>query len=553
MTLPSAPSFPEQRRRGLLARIGQRLLAPLRRHTSALARRLTLAVLLFSSSLALLITLAELTTLYREDVRQIELRMGQIRDAYLDSVTHNVWVMDRERIDTLLLGITRLPDFVLAEIRVDGRTLQRHGQELGSAAGLTQVFELQYLHQGRLQHIGELVVQASFAGARSRVLERAVFILLANGAKTLLVALFLLILVYRMVGRHLERVAGYAGQLVHSEQAQPLALQRERPEEPDEFDSLVAAINRLRLQLRERERHQREQLQRLAEQAALLELAHDAIIVRDMDNRIVYWNSGAERLYGWSREQAQGRAMHVLLQSNLPQSLLHIEDALMRTGYWEGQIAHSTRRGERIIVASRWALQRDANGAPQGVLEINRDVTERRRYEERIQRMAYTDALTQLPNRLGLEASLAQALEAAQRNRGALALFFVDLDRFKQVNDAFGHAAGDRLLVEVAQRLQSCVREVDLLARLGSDEFIVVLTSLKHDGVALPTAAKIQQTLRAELDLGSHRVRVDCSIGVACYPAHAQDAQALLRQADTALHLAKSQGGGLIRLASAAS
>jgi diguanylate cyclase (GGDEF)-like protein/PAS domain S-box-containing protein len=472
--------------------------------------------------------------------------MVQIRDAYLDSVIQNVWVADRERVDTLLMGITRLPDFVLAEIRVDGKTEQRRGPGL-DGPGVTEVFELAYLHQGRLQHIGQLVVAASYEGAWLRVLDRAVFLLLSNGAKTLLVSLFIIWLGQRLMGRHLDHVARYAQAQAHADDAAPLKLERREPTRPDELSGLVAAINHLRDELVQLTQAQQRQLAALGEQAELLELAHDAIVVRDLAGRIRFWNRGAETTYGWTREQALGQAMHSLLQTNLPESLVNIEDTLFRTGRWEGQIGHTTQGGERIVVASRWAVKYDSTGAPQAVLEINRDVTERRLIEEQIERLAHTDPLTQLPNRLRLEEKLAQAIETAQRHEAMLAVLLVDLDQFKQINDQLGHEVGDRLLVEVAQRLKSCVRDSDIVARLGSDEFAVVLTSLKNDAAVLSTTTKVQDALRQPLVIGAHTVAATGTIGVALFPAHGDDARALLKCADLAMYLGKLQDGNVVR------
>jgi diguanylate cyclase (GGDEF)-like protein/PAS domain S-box-containing protein len=313
------------------------------------------------------------------------------------------------------------------------------------------------------------------------------------------------------------------------------------------LSTVVNAVNGMREELVQLTQAQQQQLDTLAEQAALLELAHDAIIVRDLNGRIQFWNRGAEVTYGWPREQVLGRPMHQLLQTNLPESLVNIEDALFRVGHWEGQIGHTTRSGERIVVASRWAVKRDSQGAPLAVLEINRDVTERRLIEERIERLAHTDALTELPNRLRLDEKLAQAIETARRHQGMLAVLFVDLDEFKQVNDRLGHDAGDQLLVEVARRLKACVRESDIVARLGSDEFVVVLTSLKNDAVVLPTTAKVLESLRQPFDIGVHTVHSTCTIGVALFTLHGEDARTLLKRADNAMYLGKTQGRGVAR------
>ena len=536
MTFPTDSAYPA----GWLRRTLAAALRP-----GPLARRLALRVILFSAALALLITATELGFEYRRDLHRIDDRMAQIRVAYLDSVTENVWVADRERIETLLQGISRLPDFVQAEVLVNGRTEYRFGPGLQGAEGVSEVFELWRTHQGRRLLIGELVVAATYEGAWRRLLERAAFFLVGNAAKTLLVVLFIFGLYYRLIGRHLERTAAYAQAHAHADAAEPLQL--ERQPRRDELDDLVTALNHMRGELVQRSQAQQAQLERLAEQAALLDLAYDAILVRDLEGRILYWNHGAQATYGWSAAQALGRTAHHLLQTHTPESLLHIEDTLLRTGRWEGELGHTTQAGARIVVASRWALKRDASGAPVAVLEINRDVTERRQIAQQVEHLAHHDPLTRLPNRLQLAGRLDQALEAARRIGGVVAVLLVDLDHFKKINDSLGHDAGDELLVQVAQRLKSCVRDSDVVARLGSDEFVVVLTSLRDATVVAPTARKMLEVLAQPCQLGPHTVQCDCTIGVALSPQDGQDRQTLLRNADTAMFLGKSQGRGAVR------
>ena len=118
------------------------------------------------------------------------------------------------------------------------------------------------------------------------------------------------------------------------------------------------------------------------EQAALLELAHDAIFVRDLDGRVTYWNRGAEQTYGWTKAQALGQTSHQMLRTEFPKPLRDIEEEVFRAGRWEGELVHTRRDGARLVVESRWALQRDAHGAPKAILEVNRDVTRRKRTEE---------------------------------------------------------------------------------------------------------------------------------------------------------------------------
>lgn len=231
-----------------------------------LSARFAARVILFSSVLALLITGGELAYEYARDLRQIDSRMAQIEDAYLPSVIDNLWVYDRERIDTLLQGIVRLPDFVLAEVRVNGRTEFRRGQEL-RGPGVTHAFPLRYRHLGREQLIGELVVAATYEGAQTRMVQRALYFLVSNGAKTVLVALFIIVIFYRLVGRHIEQISFYAHK--HSspgETVPELTLKRKPPRRPDELSELALAFNHQRRELLRYHDAENRRAEQLAEQ-----------------------------------------------------------------------------------------------------------------------------------------------------------------------------------------------------------------------------------------------------------------------------------------------
>jgi len=217
-------------------------------HPGRLALRLAVYVILFGSLLTLVITAVGLMTTHRQDLRQIDERMQQIETAYVESAVENLWVMDKDRLDTQLLGITRLPDIVWAEIRVDGKPLLARGQPL-PGTGVTRSFALQRLHRGQQQAIGELVISASYANADRRALDRLFVLLLTNGITILLIALFMLLIFYRLIGRHLERIARFSLDQARTPNMEILSLQRREPRKPDELTVLASAINTMRSRL----------------------------------------------------------------------------------------------------------------------------------------------------------------------------------------------------------------------------------------------------------------------------------------------------------------
>ena len=184
----------------------------------------------------------------------------------------------------------------------------------------------------------------------------------------------------------------------------------------------------------------------------------------------------------------------------------------------------------------------DSKGQYRGRIWYFRDITSRKAAEERVQYLAYYDALTELPNRALLEDRLAKALASARRQKDKVALLFLDLDRFKIINDSLGHALGDLFLQRVAERLKRWVREQDTVARLGGDEFLIVLTRVKDVADAAVAAKRLMDTMTAEFGVQGHSLHIGCSLGISIFPEHGADSETLIKNADTAMYCAKENG-----------
>ena len=214
--------------------------------THPLSRRLILWTVVFSGALALVITVVQLFIEYRRDVDIVEQRFELVQHGYLASIIDNVWVADREHLATLLDGIVHLPDFAYARVSVDGKPFATQGNP-AATDGITRTWPLLREYRGQQLAIGELTIKADLASARQRFVERATFIVLANVVKTVLVAFFMLLLVDRLVTRHLEKIAAYLAGSSPARLGTPLALAR--PARDDEIERLVAALNRLHAEL----------------------------------------------------------------------------------------------------------------------------------------------------------------------------------------------------------------------------------------------------------------------------------------------------------------
>lgn len=423
--------------------------------------------------------------------------------------------------------------------------------------------------------------------------------------------------------------------------------------------------------LRQREEALANQARLLQEKASLLDLTQDAVLVRNPDDVITYWNLGAEKLYGFSRDEAVGKSSRELLETRLPVPLDQIQAKLRDKRYWEGELIQLTKDGREITVFSRWTLDMQ-NGAPLRYLETNTDITQRiqteralrqsresyrmlveasteyaimmidpegkilswnpgaekilglsqgealgqsvaslftpedrsmgeplreleeakthgrseddrwhirrdgsrfwatgvvtplwnedgslrgyvkimrdqtehRLAEEQTQFLANHDILTGLPNRVSFSSQLHQAIARSDRNRIPFGMLLLDLDRFKYVNDTFGHHVGDLLLKDVALRILSSLRETDFVARLGGDEFIVIQSDVSQPEAAETLARKLIIELGRPYHLDAHEIISGTSIGISTYPADAKNSVELVKRADLALYRAKSSGRG---------
>ncbi len=286
-------------------------------------------------------------------------------------------------------------------------------------------------------------------------------------------------------------------------------------------------------------------------QASLLDQARDAIIVRNLDHRVTYWNQGAERLYGWSEPQAMGQPVDVLLHLDQG-SFERATQAVLTHGEWSGEMVQRHRDGSTIETEGRWTLVIGKEGTANSILSINTDIRERKATEREIQRLAFYDALTGLPNRMLLMDRARHALANAARAGEGGAVLFIDLDNFKTLNDTLGHDKGDVLLQHVARRLEGCVRGTDTVARLGGDEFVVMLEALSGEPGALALAArvaaeKILVTLAKPYQLDGYHYRTTPSIGIAPFGPTDTTVGDLLKQADLAMYQAKTGGRNTLR------
>lgn len=304
-------------------------------------------------------------------------------------------------------------------------------------------------------------------------------------------------------------------------------------------------------QHKETERKLIESEARFRDQASLLDKAQDAIIVRGMDHCVLYWNKSAERLYGWTAEEAIGRPINQMIYQDIA-AYSEVHGTVLALGEWSGQIMQRRMDGSLLPVEAHCTLVVDDAGRPKSVLSINTDITQRKAAETKIQHLAFYDPLTRLPNRACLLDRLQHALATSSRSRHTGALLFIDLDNFKTLNDTLGHDKGDLLLQQVAERLSSFMRESDTVARLGGDEFVILLEELSESiDVAVMQAKnageKILAAFKQPYCLDSYVHYSSPSIGVTLFKGHTDNIDEILKRADLAMYQAKAAGRNTLR------
>ena len=285
--------------------------------------------------------------------------------------------------------------------------------------------------------------------------------------------------------------------------------------------------------------------ERLRLHAAALAGSRDAVIITDLVPAILAVNPSFTEITGYSEEEVMGKDPRFLSSGRHERDFFQGMWAnLLQGGYWQGEIWNRRKGGEVYPVLLSISTVRNEQGMPTHYVGVMTDLSSIRQSEAQLQYLTHYDPLTRLPNRLLLEARLAHTLERAEREGRRAAVLVIDLDQFKTINDSLGHAAGDDLLVTVAARLASRLREEDTLSRLAGDEFALVLESIHDYQEAERMACRIQNALEEPFTLpDGDEAYVRASIGICVYPQDGDTAQTLLARADAAVHRAKDLGG----------
>jgi diguanylate cyclase (GGDEF)-like protein/PAS domain S-box-containing protein len=277
-------------------------------------------------------------------------------------------------------------------------------------------------------------------------------------------------------------------------------------------------------------------------------IAVRAVSTDARSDRFTLFNRAYEELTGDSRDRLIGKTPHEIFPTDRADLIVRFDEEALLSDHVIATPEHeieTARYGRRLIVAKKTAIP-DENGQPQYLLTVMDDITDRRRAEQHIAHLAHNDSLTGLPNRASCLEYLSKALDKASEDSEQLAVMCLDLDRFKEANDIYGHLVGDGLLREVAGRLEESVQGA-FLARIGGDEFIVVLRAAEVSAAAAQLGERLVETFRRDFEVDGHHIQVGLSVGVAMFPHDGDNVKTLIANADAALYQAKSEVRGSVR------
>lgn len=369
----------------------------------------------------------------------------------------------------------------------------------------------------------------------------SVFMVLMVSGLTL-VALTFTILTIRYFRGFMARIDRFARSIAGGNLNTPLPTKNDQ----GRVARIIATLNDMQAQLRDNFTHLRSEEERNALLAQAINQSSNSIMVTDLQARIIYVNDAFVDNSGYSREEILGHTPKLLQSGKTPAHVYTKMRELLGQGEsWRGELINRRKDGSEFIETVTISPVRDAFGTLYRYMAVKENITEMRRAQDSIERLAYFDPLTDLPNRRYFLDQLNRRIGEAKRHGRTLSLVFIDLNRFKEINDSQGHLIGDKVLIEVAQCFTEQIRKGDLLARLGGDEFVLLMDAEELQ-IVEQCVERLRQTLQYGVRVADGRFDLSASFGVAVYPHHGDNSTDLLRHADVAMYQAKQSAETLV-------
>jgi diguanylate cyclase (GGDEF)-like protein/PAS domain S-box-containing protein len=521
-----------------------------------IGRRLIVLIIAFSSAITLCLSVIQLVFEYRGLRSELDRQLDGVK-IYVPSIAGSVWDFDHQQVQRALDALILLPNVVQVSVATSDTATNWNAGTSPSDNILTRTYSLRYTVRNTDREIGTLTVVATLDGIYQQVATSAVSIVVSNALKTFLVALFMVYLIRRLITSRLERVASKVHQLLPG--TLPVGEAVTLPTQPipatlDELDAVDWALDQTAANLGIAVSALADANQDLFSSRQMLRSMLDTIPQR------VFWKDRSLVYLGCNQPFALDHGY-----ADFAEIVGKTDDDLFEAG-----TANRFRAADREVIASGqarlgceearirpdgsqgWFVSntvplRDKNGKVISILGTYEDITVRKMAEERVEFLAYHDALTELPNRMLVHDRFRQAMAYADRSHSKVALLFLDLDNFKSINDSLGHLVGDELIKSVAGRLADCVRDTDTVSRQGGDEFLIMLTSLEDADAMAPALVALMNRLGDSCLVEGHELTTSASIGISLYPDDGRDFDSLLKKADIAMYRAKEAGRNTYR------
>lgn len=637
--------------------------------SQGIARSLIIAIVLFSSSVTLILTAFELYRDYKHDVALIELQLDEVHHVHVRSIADSLWVADQRNLKSLIDGVYNHPNMQYLEVKDNDKIWASVGS-YKTENMIYRQYPLTHVHFGQDSDIGTLTVIASLEGTYQRLIDKIVVILIKNAIKTFVVASFMFLLFHFLVTRHLLYIVQYLREQKRNRFVTPLQLKRKKSttKQADELDLLVDELNLMRQDLQntitylenseEKFRavfdqaavgiarvgtdgkwldvnqklceivgHPRDELltktfqditykdemnvdlelrqetlagkrntytmdkryikatgelvwvrltvslvrtesgvplyfisvvediserkqvdEKLREAAAVFRSTAEGVTITDTKGVILNVNDAFTKITGYSREEVIGQTPRLLKSERQDnQFYSNMWEQLLKHGHWYGEIWNRAKSGAIYPEILTINSLKTEDGKVTGYVGMFSDISSLKATEERLNYLAHHDPLTELPNRLLFRSQLIHSLAVAKRQKHKIGVVFLDLDRFKNINDTLGHSVGDQLLVESARRMKSHIREGDTIGHISGDEFCLIFEGIKNTQDIVPLIDKLLRVFDESLVVNDNVMHISASIGVAVYPDNSKDPDELLSFADAAMYEAKEAGRNTYR------
>jgi diguanylate cyclase (GGDEF)-like protein/PAS domain S-box-containing protein len=479
----------------------------------------------------------------------------QVAASNLDALAVALWSYDERSLAALLQGMVRTGTMVRIEV-LDEHTVVADTGQPAIARKIDHTWTLPIMALDRSKQIGSLRVSESYVELDQQIASAMGTVVATELAKIVGLVIVLFVIVYRQIARHLARMAQDVVALNPNDLDAQVVLHRDTAAGyHDELDTLTDAINRF-LAERASEMHRRSRAENslrenVAEMDVVLGALSDCVIALDRDCKVRYANTAARAILGMPRESIGGQSLDGLLKVISELSGREMDglcQSVIRDGAtldWRGNVRIRTVGGQEFDARIR-AVPAPESGDV-AMIFVFTDISAEIGKERQIEFQALHDPLTELGNRAMLARDLTLEIERAKRDQSRIAVLCVDLDNFKNINDALGHTIGDIMLKELAQRFQAAMPDPGWVTRHGGDEFIMVLPLLNNIDLAARLAEALMANIAKPFRIEGHELRITSSVGISLYPDHGQTIGELVSNADMAMYEAKRAGRNAYR------